>query len=228
MGILERFKTIMSSNINALLDKAEDPEKMIDQILRDLDKDLRNVKSETASIMAEEKRAKRELDDCKEDIAKMEDYAMKALKNNNEDDARKFLEEKKKFEEKLETLEKGYELAEQNAIKMKEMHSKLVEDINELNSRKANIKAKMAVAKTQEKINEIGKSASGAAGSISAFERMEEKANKALDEAEAMNELNKPNDDDISELTRKYDTKDTTDVDDELAKLKAKLNEENN
>ena len=45
MGILKRFKDIMSSNINALLDKAEDPEKMIDQYLRDLQEDLRKVKS---------------------------------------------------------------------------------------------------------------------------------------------------------------------------------------
>lgn len=226
MGVLERFKTIMTSNINALLDKAEDPEKMIDQILRDLDTDLRNVKAETASIMAEEKRAKRELDECREDVTKMENYAMKALKDNNEEDARKFLEEKKRYEEKLEILEKAYELAEQNSVKMKEMHSKLVGDIDELNSRKANIKAKMSVAKTQAKINEVGKSASGVAGSMSAFERMEEKANKAIDEAEAMSELNKPKEDDISELTRKYDTKDTSDVDDELARLKEKLQSE--
>ncbi len=61
MGILNRFKEIMSSNINALLDKAEDPEKMIDQILRNLNSDLGKVKAETASIMAEEQRAKREL-----------------------------------------------------------------------------------------------------------------------------------------------------------------------
>ena len=53
MGILKRFKDIMSSNINALLDKAEDPEKMIDQYLRDLQEDLRKVKSETATVMAE-------------------------------------------------------------------------------------------------------------------------------------------------------------------------------
>ena len=52
MGILKRFKDIMSSNINALLDKAEDPEKMIDQYLRDLQEDLRKVKSETATVMA--------------------------------------------------------------------------------------------------------------------------------------------------------------------------------
>ena len=53
-GILSRFKDIMSSNINALLDKVEDPMKMIDQYLRNLESDLGKVKAETAAVMAEE------------------------------------------------------------------------------------------------------------------------------------------------------------------------------
>ena len=78
MGILNRFKDIMASNINALLDKCEDPEKMIDQYLRNAEKDLGNVKAETASVMAEETRAKRVLDECGEEIEKMQKYAVKA------------------------------------------------------------------------------------------------------------------------------------------------------
>ena len=74
-GIITRFKDIMSSNINALLDKAEDPSKMIDQYLRNLESDLGKVKAETASVMAEEKRAKRELDELNEQIDKMQRYA---------------------------------------------------------------------------------------------------------------------------------------------------------
>lgn len=226
MGILDRFKTIMTSNINALLDKAEDPEKMIDQILRDLDKDLRNVKAETATIMADEKRAKRELDDCISEIDKMENYAMKALKQDNESDARRFLEEKKNLEEKEGALKTSYELAVENSVKMKEMHNKLVKDIDELESRKSSIKAKMAVAKTQDKINEVGKSAKGVGSSLDAFARMEDKANRALDEAEAMRELNKSMENDIDDLTSKYDVEETSDIDDELARLKNKLKED--
>ncbi len=64
MGIITRFKDIMAANINALLDKCEDPEKMIDQYLRNLEQDFSKVKAETAAIMAEEKNAKRKLDDC--------------------------------------------------------------------------------------------------------------------------------------------------------------------
>ena len=57
MGIISRFKDIMSANINALLDKMEDPEKMVDQYLRNLESDLGKVKQETASVMADEQRA---------------------------------------------------------------------------------------------------------------------------------------------------------------------------
>ena len=92
MGILTRFKDIMSANINALLDKCEDPEKMIDQYMRNLESDLGKVKAETASVMAEETRAKRELDECTEQVNKMQSYAEKALTAGNEADARKFLE----------------------------------------------------------------------------------------------------------------------------------------
>ncbi|MDQ0926469.1 phage shock protein A [Bacillus atrophaeus] len=58
ISIIGRFKDIMSSNINALLDKAENPEKMVDQYLRNMNSDLGKVKAETASVMAEEQRAK--------------------------------------------------------------------------------------------------------------------------------------------------------------------------
>ncbi|WMM23305.1 PspA/IM30 family protein [Tissierella sp. MB52-C2] len=222
MTILTRFKDIMSSNINALLDKAENPEKMIDQILRNLNKDLGNVKAETASIMAQEQRAKRELDECAEEVNKMERYAIKALEANNEDDARKFLEKKTELTAKQAELQESYDLSQSNAIRMREMHDKLVADIGELESRRTMIKGKMAVAKTQDRINQIGSSVNSANRSISAFERMEEKANRALDEANAMAELNRGTKDDIKDLTAKYDQ--NTDIDDELAGLKKRLN----
>lgn len=224
MGIMSRFKDIMSSNINALLDKAENPEKMIDQYLRNLNSDLGKVKAETASIMAEETRAKRALDECREDINKMEKYAMKALEAGNEDDARKFLEKKADLTNKETELNKSYELAVANADKMRQMHDKLVSDIGELESRKAMLKGKMAVARTQDKMNKIGSSYDSANRSISAFDRMEEKVNRALDEANAMAELNAGKKDDISDLTAKYDNTDTN-IDDELEALKAKLKE---
>ena len=221
MGILTRFKDIMSSNINALLDKAEDPEKMIDQCLRNLNSDLGKVKSETATIMAEEQRAKRALEECQSEINKMQTFAVKALEANNEADAKRFLEQKVSLSGKLDGLQQAYDLAAANAAHLREMHDKLVADINELESRKQMIKGKLAVAKTQERINNLGSSVSDANRSISAFERMEEKANQALDKANAMAELNKTPSSDLKDLEAKYAASST--VDDELAALKASL-----
>lgn len=221
MGILTRFKDIMSSNINALLDKAEDPEKMIDQCLRNLNSDLGKVKSETAAIMAEEQRAKRVLDECNEEIAKMQTYAVKALEANNEADARKFLEQKASLTSKQAGLQQAYDLAHTNATNMRQMHDKLVQDINELESRKDMIKGKLAVAKTQERINQMGSSVVNANNSISSFERYEDMANKALDKANAMAELNRSTSDSIEDLAKKYAG--DTSVDDELQALKASL-----
>ncbi|MBS4202430.1 PspA/IM30 family protein [Bacillus sp. FJAT-49732] len=222
MGILSRFRDIMASNINALLDKAENPEKMIDQYMRNLNSDLGKVKAETASVMAEEQRAKRALDECKSDIEKMQNYAIKAVEAGNDDDARKFLERKSVFVSKEAELTEAYNLAANNAVRMRQMHDKLIADIGELESRRSMLKGKMAVAKTQERINKIGSSVAGAGHSISAFERMEEKVNKALDEATAMAELNSAPKDDIKDLAAKYDN-DTAGVEDELEALKATL-----
>lgn len=227
MGILTRFKDIMASNINALLDKCEDPEKMIDQYMRNLESDLGKVKAETASVMAEETRAKRELDECTEQINKMQSYAEKALTAGNEADARSFLEKKQQLVTTQTALQQAYNVAADNASKMRQMHDKLVNDISDLRARKETIKAKVAVAKAQERVNQVGSSLRGVSNNMSAFDRMEEKANKMLDTANAMAQLNESANTNVDDLARKYDLDDvagTSDIDDELAALKAKLN----
>lgn len=225
-GIIARFKDIMSSNINALLDKAEDPAKIINQYLRNLESDLGNVKAETASVMAEEKRSKRALDECNEQINKMQRYAEKALIAGNESDAKTFLEKKTQLSKNQQSLQQSYDIAADNAVKMRSMHDKLVKDIGELNARREQLKAKLAVAKTQERLNKIGSSVDGAKGSLSAFDKMKDKINRQLDEANAMAELNSSNkEDSIEDLMSKYDDNKEANsgVDDELQALKNKL-----
>ncbi len=222
MGILSRFKDIMSANINALLDKVEDPEKMIDQCLRNMNDDLIKVKQETASVMAQEKGCKRQLDQCQKDIDKMQSYAVKALTAGNEEDARRFLAEKARFTAKLTDLQANYAVAHDNSQKMRDMHDKLTMDIKELEMRKETIKGKLAVAKAQEKINKMTSSVSSANNSISSFERYEALANKRLDKAQAEAELNASNPtNSIKDLTAKYVN--DPNVDAELEALKASL-----
>ncbi len=223
MGIISRFKDIMSANINALLDKCEDPEKMIDQYMRNLQSDLGKVKAETASVMADEQRAKRELDECTAEIDKLQSYAEKAVAAGNDDDARQFLSKKQSLVTKQQALQQTYTLAADNAAKMRQMHDKLVNDINELSSRRDTIKAKMKVAKAQQTVNKMSASMGSADENLSAFDRMEAKADRMLDEANAMAELNTSGiDNSIEDLEAKYKVSAPA-VDDELAAIKAKL-----
>ena len=224
-GILERFKTIMSSNINALLDKMEDPEKMIDQYLRDMEKDLGSVKAETVAVMAQESAAKRKVAECEDEIKKMESYAKKALQAGNEADARMFLEKKEAIRIKLESLEKEKMIAVENSLKMREMHDKLTSDIQKLNAKRNEIKAKIKMAKSAEKINSMT-SSTGISGKMDSFNSIEEKVDRMLDEANASIELNSPKKDEVDDLMKKYDSgesESSSAVDEELERLKKEM-----
>ena len=223
-SILGRFKDIMSANINSLLDKMENPEKMIDQYVRNMERDLNSVKSGTAAVMAQESAAKRKVVECEDEIKKMDTYARKALKSGNESDAKLFLEKKATLQTKLESLNNDKEVAAQNALKMREMHDKLASDIQTLSAKRSEIKAKMKMAKTSERISSL--SGAGPNGNVSAFNAMEEKANRMIDEANAKMELNMPKSDGIDDLMKKYDdnsSETSSAVDAELEKMKKEM-----
>lgn len=223
MSILSRFNDIIKANINALLDKAEDPAKMIDQYLREMTDDLAEVKGETASVMAEETRTMRLADENQAQVDKYDALARKALQAGNETDARVFLARKQELEAAGAGLKTAYAAAHENAVRMREMHDKLARDIETLKSRRQSIKAKVTVAKTQEKINELSSASEKVSGAMGAFERMEEKANAMLDEANAMSELNNFSVDEALKLEEKYAKENAPSVDDALAKLKEEM-----
>ena len=217
MGILTRFTDIMKSNINALLDKCEDPAKMIDQTLRDLREDLAEVKKETANIIADAKSADRQVKECEEEITKYTTAAQNALKAGNEDDARTLIAKKQQYESNLVSYKKTQELTHANADKMRQMHDKLVNDIETLEART------VASAKAQEHINKIVSGGDKAKSSMESFERYEKKAEKMLDAATAEAELN-AHTSAASTLADKYTSNGSdASVEDELAAMKAKL-----
>ena len=224
MGILSRFGDIISANINDLLDKAEDPAKMVDQYLRDMMEDLAEVKQEAAGVMAEESRTKRLVDENAKEVSRYQELAKRALLAGNEDDARVLLSKKQELENTGASLQTAYAAAHENAVRMRQLHDKLVADISSLNTRKAAIKAKVAVAKTQEKVNQIGASGEKAKAAMSAFDRMEQKADRMLEEANAMAELSEGAADPADALEEKYRKADASaSVEAELADLKNKL-----
>ena len=106
---------------------------------------------------------------------------------------------------------------------MKELHSKLEDDIAAMKAKRDTLKAKVKVAEAQQKINKLGASADKAGSTMAAFDRMEEKINRMTDEADAMAELDAGKDD-VDTLAAKYETNTaSSSVDDELAALKASL-----
>ncbi len=223
MSILERFSDIIKANINELLDKMEDPAKMIDQYLIDMMEDLAEVKRSTAGVMAEETRTKRLVDENLAEVSKYADLAKKALTAGNEDDARVFVAKKQELEKVGAGLMTAYAAAHENAVKMRQMHDKLTSDIEALKARREMIKAKVTVAKTQDILNEFSNSAEKTQGTINAFNHMEDKANRMLDEANAMAELNQKPVDEAKALEEKYAAMGTDSVDEELNRLKGEL-----
>lgn len=221
MGILSRMKDIMASNINALLDKAENPEKMINQMLRQSREDLADVKKETAAVMANEENARRKVQECQEQIDKRMKAAENALKQGDEAAARDLLQSKDKYAQQLVGLNENYQAAHQDAENMKSMYRKLSNDVDTLEGRADMIKGKAATAKAREHANKITSGKSNMA-SIEAFDRMEAKVTKQLDTANAAAALDRE-DSSEDDLITKYSGGSTSAVDDELAAMKARL-----
>lgn len=223
MGIISRFTEIMKSNINAQLDKCEDPSKMIDQTLRELKENFAEVKKETAGVMAAEKEADRAVQECEEQIRKYNRAAENALRAGNEEDARTILARKQPFMDNLVNLKKTQAVAKENSDKMRQMYNKLANDIQMLETKRNGIKATVAAAKTQEKMNKISSGSKRSMASLETFDRMEDKANRMLDSAMAEAELTADLDAG-SDLVNKYASGESSStVDDELAAMKAKL-----
>ena len=223
MGILARFGDIIKANVNAAIDNMEDPAKMIDQYMRDLMEDLAEVKRGTAGVMAEEKRTKRLVDENEAEVAKYTEFAKKALQAGEDADARVFISKKQELEATGAGLKTAYAAASENAAKMRQMHDKLTDDIEALKARREMVKAKVAVAKTQETVNKATSTAAESESAMGAFKRMEEKADRMLDEATSMAELNEEPIDDARELEKKYAAKGTASVDEELDRMKEEM-----
>jgi phage shock protein A len=110
MGIFTRFRDIISSNINSMLDKAEEPEKLIRLMIREMEDTLVEIKTACAGVMAGSKKIQRQLEDLRERVGYWEEKAELAVNKGRDDLAREALIEKRKFSRQTDSLEN--ELAE--------------------------------------------------------------------------------------------------------------------
>jgi len=211
MGMLSRFADIMKANMNALLDRSDNPEKTINEFLRNLNSDLGQVRAETESALTAESRAKRALDESSAEIRKLQRYAEKSVEAGNDEDALKFLERKAKQMEKHHELQAAYERSAATAAKLKEIQDKLVSDIGRLEARGAELKGKMASMSVQQSLN---------SGS---FDAAEERVNRSFDEAMALAEIREGNNNDLDAVFEQMERRSVASAEEELAAIKDKL-----
>ena len=114
MGIFTRFRDIISSNINAILDKAEDPEKLIKLMIREMEDTLVEIKAACAGAMASSKKVQRQLGTLQDRIQYWEEKAQLAVSRGKDNLAREALVEKRRYTRSIDGLES--ELTEHNLL----------------------------------------------------------------------------------------------------------------
>lgn len=224
VSILDRLGKILESNVNDVLDKLENPEKMVKQLLVDARQDLADVKEETVNIRGDLKGAERDLEDCKKRIEKYAKGAKAALEAGNEADACIQIEAKQQQEAALPQLQTAYDNLKDTADKLTQVHNKLVDDIKELEARQNGVKRTMSAARAQESANKLTERMSKGSDAMEAMGRWEAKANSRLDRAEAAAEMNlEMESTDADALAAKYGAGSVSSVDEELERMKAEL-----
>lgn len=217
MALFKRIRDITAASVNDVLDKAEDPVKMINQFLRDMEEDIAEAEVAVAKQIAIEKRFKEQRDEAAVLVQKRADQAQKALEMGNEDLARRALQDKREQQDRSTTFSAEYDKAKILADDLRGKLEQMKDELLKMKGRREMLVARADAAKVQKQINH----AMGGFGSDSAtrgFARMEEKVNQMEAEAEASNELRSPSRS-LDEEFKQFDSG----VEDELAALKAKL-----
>ncbi len=174
MGLLDRLSRLVRANLNAFVSDAEDPIKILDQSVADMQEDLVKLRQAVAIAIASQKRLENQANQAKEQIQNWFSRAELALKKGEDDLAREALSRKKTFQETFEALTTQFQSQNGQVEKLKKSLLLLERKIAEARTKKDMLKARAQAAKAQQKIQSAvgdlgGKSA------MAAFERMEDK-----------------------------------------------------
>lgn len=220
MGVFSRISDILKSNINDLLDKAEDPEKMVKQIIIDMQKELTVATQNLGKAKASERLAQKKMDDAVKVSAGWEAKAKAALSQGNQDMAKQALAKKVRADEEVATYTEMYESISTQTDAIENQVEVLKAKLDEAKSRQAMLIARSQMADTKKA---LAKSQGGfdGASALEKFDRMEEKIQRKEAEADAFAEIGGTDD----ELTESFEQieKDAK-VDAELARLMAEMN----
>jgi phage shock protein A len=188
MGILDRIRTVLKSNINALISKAEDPEKMLNQLIMDMNEQLLEAKKSVAMAIADEKKLERQALENKSQGEDWEKKAMLAVRAGKDDLAKEALARKQEYDGYAAGFQKEFEAQHASVEQLKDALRQLQAKIEEASRKKNLLIARAKRAEAQKQIQSTMGSLTGAS-SFDTFDRMAEKVDQVEAEAEAMKEL---------------------------------------
>jgi len=188
MGILDRIRTVLKANINALISKAEDPEKMLNQLIMDMNEQLLEAKKQVALSIADEKKLERQALENKAQGEDWEKKAMLAVKAGKDDLAKEALMRKQEYDGYAASFQKEYESQHASVEQLKDALRQLQSKIEEASRKKNLLIARAKRAEAQKQIQQTMGSLS-AGSSFDTFDRMAQKVDQIEAEAEAMKEL---------------------------------------
>ena len=216
MGIFSRFTDIVNSNINAILDKAEDPEKMVRLIIQEMEDTLVEVRSASAKTLANKKEIVNQIAKYESDASDWEAKAELALSKDREDLARAALQEKKKSAEAAEALSKELAIVDEQISKLQDEIGQLQEKLADAKSRQKAIIMRQKTASSRLEVKKTLDSTK-VDNAMGRFEQYERKIDDLESQVEAYDLGKKTLQDEFAELEA------SDKVEDELAALKAKV-----
>ncbi|GAB4114300.1 MAG: PspA/IM30 family protein [Roseiflexaceae bacterium] len=218
MSIFGRIRDILSANINAMLDTAEDPEKMADEYIRQLSAEEYEVKTSVAAAMADATKLNRMEGQYLAEAESWESKATAALKAGDENLAKAALARKVNASKLYNQYREQSDAQEQQVAQLQQALIQLQTRISETKAKRDLIVAKKNRAATQEAIQRTVRGITGTTSALDKLDELEQKVDERLDRAEAMAQL------EGDSLDKKFaDLEKDTEVDAELAELKRRL-----
>ncbi|KAI3459125.1 hypothetical protein Pfo_015788 [Paulownia fortunei] len=216
MNLFDRFARVVKSYANALVSSFEDPEKILEQTVLEMNDDLIKMRQATAQVLASQKQLENKYKAAQQASEDWYRRAQLALGKGDEDLAREALKRRKSYADNANALKAQLD-QQKSVVDNLVSNTKLLESkIQEAKSRKDTLKARAQSAKTATKVSEMLGNVN-TSSALSAFEKMEEKVLAMESQAEALNQLTG------DELEGKFALLETSSVDDDLANLKKEL-----
>ncbi len=186
MGIFDRMGRVISSNVNSMLDKAEDDKKLLELNLEEMTEQLKSGRQDVISAVAAEKQLKKKGEDLKIEVERWEKRAELALKSEDEPLAREALKQKKRIEAECVSVDKARQDQRDVALKMKEELERMEQKLEELKLRKGTIAARAQQARGG---STDGLGVRGGSSAFDNFRKMEEKIEGREQQGLAMAEV---------------------------------------